>query len=163
MPATCSLPLLFIIFIIVVWILKCFNIVREYDRAVVFRLGRVLSKAKGPGVIVILWPIDKIVQVSLRVITWEVPPQDVITRDNVTLKVNAVVYFRVVDATQAIIEVENYRYAVEQAAQTGLRTVLGEVEMDDLLSQRETLNAKLQVILDEHRPDRRSLDAKYRI
>jgi regulator of protease activity HflC (stomatin/prohibitin superfamily) len=150
MPATFSLPLLFIIFIIVVWILKCFNIVREYDRAVVFRLGRVLSKAKGPGVIVILWPIDKIVQVSLRVITWEVPPQDVITRDNVTLKVNAVVYFRVVDATQAIIEVENYRYAVEQAAQTGLRTVLGEVEMDDLLSQRETLNAKLQVILDEH-------------
>ena len=150
MAANFSLPLLFIIFLIVVWIFKCFNIVREYDRAVVFRLGRVLSKAKGPGVIVILWPIDKIVQVSLRVITWEVPPQDVITRDNVTLKVNAVVYFRVVDATQAIIEVENYRYAVEQAAQTGLRTVLGEVEMDDLLSQRETLNAKLQVILDEH-------------
>jgi regulator of protease activity HflC (stomatin/prohibitin superfamily) len=150
MPAFLSLPLLFIIFLFVVWILKCLNIVREYDRAVVFRLGRVLTKAKGPGVVLILWPIDKIVQVSLRVITWEVPPQDVITRDNVTLKVNAVVYFRVVDATQAIVEVENYRYAVEQAAQTGLRTVLGEVELDDLLSQRETLNAKLQVILDEH-------------
>jgi regulator of protease activity HflC (stomatin/prohibitin superfamily) len=124
--------------------------VREYDRAVVFRLGRVLKNAKGPGIVLILWPIDKIVQVSLRVITWEVPPQDIITRDNVSMKVNAVVYFRVVNATQAIVEVENYRYAVEQAAQTGLRTVLGEVDLDDLLSQRETLNAKLQVILDEH-------------
>ncbi|HXR76977.1 MAG TPA: slipin family protein [Bryobacteraceae bacterium] len=150
MSANLSLPLLFIIFIILVWILKCLNIVREYDRAVVFRLGRVLKNAKGPGIVLILWPIDKIVQVSLRVITWEVPPQDIITRDNVSLKVNAVVYFRVVNATQAVVEVENYRYAVEQAAQTGLRTVLGEVDLDDLLSQRETLNTKLQVILDEH-------------
>src|SRR5579884_2381964 len=123
---------------------------REYERAVVFRLGRVLKKAKGPGVVFILWPIDKIVKVSLRVVTWEVPPQDVITRDNVSLKVNAVVYFRVVSAIQAVVEVENFRFAVEQAAQTGLRTVLGEVDLDDLLSQRETLNTKLQTILDEH-------------
>jgi regulator of protease activity HflC (stomatin/prohibitin superfamily) len=139
-----------ILFFILIWILKCLNIVREYDRAVVFRLGRVLKKPKGPGVVLILWPIDKIVQVSLRVVTWEIPPQDIITRDNVSLKVNAVVYFRVVNALQAIIEVESFRFAVEQAAQTGLRTVLGEVDLDDLLSQRETLNEKLQVILDEH-------------
>lgn len=139
-----------ILFLIFIWILKCLNIIREYDRAVVFRLGRVLKKAKGPGVVLILWPIDKIVKVSLRVVTWEIPPQDVITRDNVSLKVNAVVYFRVVSAIQAIVEVESFRFAVEQAAQTGLRSVLGEVDLDDLLSQRETLNQKLQVILDEH-------------
>ena len=116
----------------------------------VFRLGRVLKKAKGPGIVLILWPIDKITKVSLRVVTWEIPPQDVITRDNVSLKVNAVVYFRVVDAIRAIVEVESFRFAVEQAAQTGLRSVLGEVELDDLLSQREALNVKLQAILDEH-------------
>src|SRR5215467_8526710 len=145
-----SAPLVVAIIIFLIWIGKCLNIMREYERAVVFRLGRVLGKAKGPGVILIIWPIDKIVKVSLRVVTWDVPPQDVITRDNVSLKVNAVVYFRVVNATQAIVEVENYRYAVEQAAQTGLRSVLGEVELDDLLSQREKLNARLQAILDEH-------------
>jgi len=105
MSANLSLPLLFIIFLIVVWILKCLNIVREYDRAVVFRLGRVLKNAKGPGIVLIFWPIDKIVQVSLRVVTWEVPPQDIITRDNVSLKVNAVVYFRVISAIQAVVEV----------------------------------------------------------
>ena len=115
----------------------------------VFRLGRVLKSEKGPGLVLILWPIDKIVKVSLRVVTWDVPAQDIITRDNVSLKVNAVVYFRVVSATKAVIEVENYRYAVEQAAQTGLRSVLGEVELDDLLAQREKLNSRLQVILDE--------------
>ncbi len=138
----------FLIFFI--WIVKCLNIMREYERAVVFRLGRVLKKDKGPGVIIILWPVDKIVKVSLRTVTWDVPPQDVITRDNVSLKVNAVVYFRVINATQAIVELENYRYAVEQLAQTTLRSVLGEVELDDLLSQREKLNARLQTILDEH-------------
>src|SRR5438477_10576266 len=131
------------------WFFKCLNVLREYERAVVFRLGHVLSKDKGPGLIAIFWPIAKNVNVSLRVGTWDVPAQDIITRDNVSLKVNAVVYFRVVNATKAIIEVENFRYAVEQAAQTGLRTVLGEVELDDLLSQREKLNAKLQTILDE--------------
>jgi regulator of protease activity HflC (stomatin/prohibitin superfamily) len=136
--------------IFLIWFFKCLNVLREYERAVVFRLGRVLKKDKGPGLIVILWPIDKIVKVSLRVVTWDVPPQDIITRDNVSLKVNAVVYFRVISATQAIIEVESFRYAVEQAAQTSLRSVLGEVELDDLLSQREKLNARLQAILDEH-------------
>ena len=98
----------------------------------------------------ILWPIDKIVKVSLRVVTWDVPPQDIIIRDNVSLKVNAVVYFRVISAQAAIIELENYRYAIEQLAQTTLRSVLGEVELDDLLSQREKLNLRLQSILDEH-------------
>src|SRR5438094_8097151 len=145
-----STPLVVAIIIFLIWIGKCLNILREYERAVVFRLGHVLEKAKGPGVILILWPIDKIVKVSLRVVTWDVPPQDIITRDNVSLKVNAVVYFRVISATKAIIEVENFRYAVEQAAQTGLRSVLGEVELDDLLAQREKLNARLQTILDEH-------------
>src|SRR6266704_4671580 len=140
----------FILFAFIVWLFNCLNIMREYERAVVFRLGRVLKNDKGPGIVLILWPIDKIVKVSLRVVTWDVPPQDIITRDNVSLKVNAVVYFRVMNPTRAIVEVENYRYAVEQAAQTGLRTVLGEVELDDLLSQREKLNARLQTILDEH-------------
>jgi len=140
----------FVAFLFVIWILRCLNIMREYERAVVFRLGRVLQKAKGPGVVLILWPIDKIIKVSLRVVTWEIPPQDVITRDNVSLKVNAVVYFRVVDAIRSVVEVENFRLAVEQAAQTGLRSVLGEVELDDLLSQRDALNQKLQLILDEH-------------
>ena len=150
MEAFPAVLLAFVALLILVWIVRCLNILPEYERAVVFRLGRVLSNAKGPGVVLILWPIDKIVKVSLRVVTWEVPPQDIITRDNVSLKVNAVVYFRVVNPTQAIIEVENFRFAVEQAAQTGLRSVLGEVELDDLLSQREVLNAKLQLILDEH-------------
>ncbi|HKS94528.1 MAG TPA: slipin family protein [Terriglobia bacterium] len=146
-----SSPVVFVaIFIFLIWFFKCINILREYERAVVFRLGRVLGKDKGPGLILIYWPIDKMVRVSLRTITWDVPPQDIITRDNVSLKVNAVVYFRVMNATQATVEVENYRYAVEQAAQTGLRSVLGEVELDDLLSQREKLNTRLQTILDEH-------------
>lgn len=137
------------IVIVLVWLGNCLNILREYERAVVFRLGRVLKREKGPGLVLIIWPIDKLVKVSLRVVTWEVPPQDVITRDNVSLKVNAVVYFRVVSASKAVLEVENFRYAVEQAAQTGLRSVLGEVELDDLLSQREKLNESLQRILDE--------------
>jgi regulator of protease activity HflC (stomatin/prohibitin superfamily) len=144
-----TLPLAIIVIVFLIWLFNCLNILREYERAVVFRLGRVLKEEKGPGLVLIFWPIDKIATVSLRVVTWDVPPQDVITRDNVSLKVNAVVYFRVVSATKAIIEVENYRYAVEQAAQTGLRTVLGEVELDDLLAQREKLNVRLQTILDE--------------
>ena len=132
------------------WLFNCLNILPEYERAVVFRLGRVLKREKGPGLVLIFWPIDKIVKVSLRVVTWDIPPQDIITRDNVSLKVNAVVYFRVLNATKAIIEVENFRFAVEQAAQTSLRSVLGEVELDDLLAQREKLNARLQAIIDEH-------------
>ncbi|MGH9344693.1 MAG: slipin family protein, partial [Terriglobia bacterium] len=112
--------------------------------------GRIQTPDKGPGLIFILWPIDKILRVTMRVVTWDVPPQDVITRDNVPLKVNAVVYFRVINAQKAVLELENYRYAIEQLAQTTLRSVLGEVELDDLLAQREKLNLRLQTILDEH-------------
>ncbi len=143
-------PALIALALVIFWLVNCLNILREYERAVVFRLGRLLPHDKGPGLVLILWPIDKMVRMSLRVVTWEIPPQDIITRDNVSLKVNAVVYFRVVDATKSVVAVENYRFAVEQAAQTGLRTVLGEVELDDLLSQREKLNERLQAILDEH-------------
>lgn len=142
--------LLLAIVLVAAWLVKCINILREYERAVVFRLGRLRAPDKGPGLVLILWPVDTMVKVSFRVVTWEVPPQDIITRDNVSLKVNAVVYFRVVDATKSVVAVENFRFAVEQAAQTGLRTVLGEVELDDLLSQREKVNARLQTILDEH-------------
>jgi regulator of protease activity HflC (stomatin/prohibitin superfamily) len=142
-------PLAIVTAIVVLWLFNSVNVLREYERAVVFRLGRVLEHEKGPGFVVILWPIETMVRVSLRVVTWDVPSQDIITRDNVSLKVNAVVYFRVVSATKSIVEVENFRFAVEQAAQTGLRTVLGEVELDDLLSQREKLNVRLQSILDE--------------
>ena len=142
--------LIVIVIIIILWIIACLNVLREYEKAVIFRLGRVQSPDKGPGLIFILWPIDKIVRISLRVVAWDVPPQDVITRDNVSLKVNAVVYFRVISAQRAVIELENYRYAIEQLAQTTLRSVLGEVELDDLLSQREKLNLRLQTILDEH-------------
>jgi len=138
------------IVIVFFWVSACLNVLREYERAVIFRLGRLQKPDKGPGLIFILWPIDKMVRVSLRIVAWDVPPQDIITRDNVSLKVNAVVYFRVISAQQAFIELENYRYAVEQLAMTTLRSVLGEVELDDLLSQREKLNQRLQTILDEH-------------
>ena len=144
-----SLPITLAIVILLTWLFNCLNVLKEYERGVVFRLGRVLNQEKGPGLVLIFWPIDRLVTVSLRVVTWDVPPQDVITRDNVSLKVNAVVYFQVVSATKAVVAVESYRYAVEQAAQTGLRSVLGEVELDDLLAQREKLNGRLQVILDE--------------
>jgi len=136
--------------IVFFWIVACVNVMREYERAVVFRLGRLQKPDKGPGLIFILWPIDKMVRVSLRVVAWEIPPQDVISRDNVSLKVTAVLYYRVISAQQAFVELEHYRYAVEQLAQTTLRSVLGEVELDDLLSQREKLNVRLQSILDEH-------------
>jgi regulator of protease activity HflC (stomatin/prohibitin superfamily) len=135
--------------VILILLLRCINILRQYERGVVFRLGRAMKHEKGPGFVFIFWPIDKLVKVSLRIVTWDVPTQDVITRDNVSLKVNAVVYFLVTDASRAIIAVEDFRYAVEQAAQTGLRSVLGEVELDDLLAERAKLNARLQAILDE--------------
>jgi regulator of protease activity HflC (stomatin/prohibitin superfamily) len=136
-------------FILLIWASSCLNVLREYERAVVFRLGRLQTPDKGPGLIFIFWPIDKLVRISLRTVAWDVPPQDTITRDNISVKVNAVVYFRVISAQKALIELENYRYAIEQLAQTTLRSVLGEVELDDLLSQREKLNARLQAILDE--------------
>ena len=145
-----ALPILAILIVLFLsWSARCVNILREYDRAVVFRLGRLRQRERGPGLVLILWPIDTLARVSLRVVTWEIPPQDIITSDNVSLKVNAVVYFRVISATKAIVEVEDFRFAVEQASQTALRTVLGEVELDDLLSQREKLNVRLQTILDE--------------
>ena len=115
----------------------------------IFRLGRVLGKPKGPGIIIVLWPIDRAVIVSLRLVTLDVPPQDIITKDNVSAKVNAVCYFRVMDPIKAIIEVQNYQFATSQMAQTTLRSVIGEMELDDLLSQREKINGMLQSILDK--------------
>jgi len=135
--------------IVILYLLSTINILKEYERAVVFRLGRLAPDALGPGVVFIFWPIYKIVRVSLRTVTLEVPPQDVITQDNVSVKVNAIVYFRVMNAPRAIVEVENYIYATSQLAQTTLRSVLGEVELDDLLSKREKLNIMLQEILDQ--------------
>jgi regulator of protease activity HflC (stomatin/prohibitin superfamily) len=145
-----SSMVMFAVAIIVLYLLSTVNILKEYERAVVFRLGRLLPEAMGPGIIFIFWPIYKMVRVSLRTITLDVPPQDIITRDNVSVKVNAIVYFRVMNAPRAICEVENYLYATSQLAQTTLRSVLGQVDLDDLLSRRETLNVKLQAILDQH-------------
>ncbi len=144
-----SVPTIALI-IIVLYFLASIKILAEYERGVIFRLGRVLPKPKGPGIILVFSPIDRMVRVSLRVETLEVPPQDVITRDNVTVKVNAVIYFRVIDPTQAVIEVANFLYATSQLAQTTLRSVLGEVDLDELLSQREKLNMRLQAVLDQH-------------
>jgi len=141
---------LFGVLAIVVWLFNSINVLREYERGVIFRLGRLLPQAKGPGLIFVFWPIDKIVKVPLRTVTLDVPPQDIITSDNVSVKVNAVVYFRVIDSIKSIVEVENYLYATSQLSQTTLRSVLGEVALDDLLSHRETLNLKLQSILDQH-------------
>jgi regulator of protease activity HflC (stomatin/prohibitin superfamily) len=139
-----------IVLIIGIYLISSIKILAEYERGVVFRLGRVLPRAKGPGVILVFKPIDRLVRVSLRIDTLEVPGQDVITRDNVTVKVNAVIYFRVVDPRLAVVEVTNFLYATSQLAQTTLRSVLGEVELDELLSKREMLNLRLQEILDQH-------------
>ena len=144
-------PMLLVgVVIVLIWLANSLNVLREYERGVVFRVGRLLPEPKGPGLIWVLWPIDRIVRVSLRTIVLDVPTQDVITSDNVSVKVNAVVYFRVVDPIRAVVEVENYLYATSQLAQTTLRSVLGEVGLDDLLSQREKLNQRLQEILDLH-------------
>src|SRR5512135_1082213 len=146
-----ALPPVFIFALIVVlYLFSSIKILAEYERGVIFRLGKLLPQPKGPGVILVFAPIDRIVRVSLRTIVMDVPPQDVITRDNVSVKVNAVVYFRVVDPRRAIVEVENFHYATSQLAQTTLRSVLGQVELDDLLSERERLNQQLQQILDVH-------------
>jgi len=141
---------LFGIILVAVWLFNSIHVLREYERGVIFRLGRLLPEAKGPGLIFVGWPIDKIVKVPLRTVTLDVPPQDIITSDNVSVKVNAVVYFRVMNAIKAVVDVENYLYATSQLAQTTLRSILGEVALDDLLSKRETLNVKLQNILDQH-------------
>ncbi|PYS95428.1 MAG: hypothetical protein DMF50_08830 [Acidobacteria bacterium] len=140
----------FIVVAVAFWVFSSLKILNEYERAVVFRLGRLLGAAKGPGLVLIWFPIDRMVRVSLRTVVHDVPPQDVITRDNVSVKVNAVIYYRVLDPRKAVVEVEQYHYATSQLAQTTLRSVLGQVELDDLLSQRERLNAQLQQILDRH-------------
>jgi regulator of protease activity HflC (stomatin/prohibitin superfamily) len=136
--------------LVVLYILNSIKILREYERGVIFRLGRVLPKPKGPGLILVFSPIDRMVRVGLRLITMDIPPQDVITRDNVTVKVNAVLYFRVMDPLKCVIEVQDYLYATSQLAQTTLRSVLGQVALDDLLSEREKLNSRLQEIIDLH-------------
>jgi len=141
-------PLLLSIAIVVLYVVASIKILNEYERGVIFRLGKLLPEPKGPGVVLVFAPIDRMVRVSLRTVVMDVPPQDVITRDNVSVKVNAVVFFRVMEARKAIVEVENYHYATSQLAQTTLRSVLGQVELDDLLSARERLNQTLQHILD---------------
>src|SRR6266851_4990954 len=143
-------PALIFMVIVVLYLISSVKILAEYERGVIFRLGRLLPQPKGPGVILVFAPIDRIVRVSLRVDTIEVPPQDVVTKDNVTVKVNAVIFFRVIEPRLAVVEVNNFLYATSQLAQTTLRSVLGEAELDELLSQREKLNLRLQSILDQH-------------
>jgi len=146
-----GLNLIMILLIFGVFILVAsIKIVKEYERAVVFRLGRLLKSAKGPGIIIIIPVIDRWVRVNLRLIAMEVPPQDIITKDNVSVKVNAVVYFRVIEPNRAITEVDDYMYATSQLSQTTLRSILGQVELDDLLSARDRINAELQKVLDTH-------------
>src|SRR5690242_9827101 len=146
-----TLPLWIIpVVIIIIYLFSSIKILAEYERGVIFRLGRVLPEPKGPGIILVFAPLDRMVRMSLRIEAFEVPPQDLVTRDNVTVKVNAVVYFRVIDPIRAVIEVTNFLYATSQLSQTTLRSVLGEVELDELLSQREKINVRLQAVLDQH-------------
>jgi regulator of protease activity HflC (stomatin/prohibitin superfamily) len=138
--------------LVVLYLVSSIHILREYERGVVFRLGKLLPQPKGPGVVLVFRPIDTMVKVRLRTVVHDVPPQDIITRDNVSVKVNAVVYFRVIDPGRAVVEVEDYMYATSQLAQTTLRSVLGQAELDDLLASRDRLNQELQRILD-HQTD----------
>ena len=142
-----SIPMIVVIVLVIMFLASAIRVLNEYERAVVFRLGRVRD-VKGPGLIIIIPGIDKVVKVDMRTITMDIPPQDVITKDNVSIKVNAVVYFRVVDANAAVIDVENYLYATSQLAQTTLRSVCGQQELDEILSEREKINMQLQEILD---------------
>jgi regulator of protease activity HflC (stomatin/prohibitin superfamily) len=147
-------PQIAIVFVLVIFGISLLRlwvrVLKEYERGVVFRLGRVLAQPKGPGLIFLFWPLDRMVTVSLRTVVLDVPPQDVITKDNVSVKVNAVVYFRVVDPSRALVEVENYLYATSQLSQTTLRAVLGQAELDELLAEREKQNERLQEIIDKH-------------
>jgi regulator of protease activity HflC (stomatin/prohibitin superfamily) len=142
--------ILIFVVILAFYLISSIKILAEYERGVIFRLGRLLDKPKGPGLILVFAPIDRLVRISLRQEAFEVPPQDVITRDNVTLKVNAVIFLRVIDPSKAVVEVSNYIYQTSQFAMTTLRSVLGEVELDELLSSRERLNVRIQSILDQH-------------
>ncbi|MEO8275753.1 MAG: slipin family protein [Thermoanaerobaculia bacterium] len=144
--AIVALLVVFGISLLRIWI----KVLKEYERGVIFRLGRVLAEPKGPGLIFLFWPLDRMVTIPLRTVVLDVPPQDVITRDNVSVKVNAVLYFRVVDPVRAVVSVENYLYATSQLAQTTLRSVLGQAELDELLSERDRLNERLQEIIDRH-------------
>jgi len=143
------MPFLVIIFLIIMFLSSAIKVLNEYEKGVIFRLGRVIG-AKGPGLIILIPVVDRMVRVDMRVITMDVPPQDVITRDNVSIKVIAVVYFRVLDANAAVVKVENYLYATSQLAQTTLRSVCGQVELDEILSEREKINVNLQEILDRN-------------
>jgi len=146
-------PILFpavVVIIFIFWILSCIKVIPEYERAVIFTLGRLNPQPKGPGLVLIFAPLQRVVRVSLQQEAMEVPPQDIITRDNVTLKVNAVIFLRVIDPNRAIVQVSNYRYQTSQFAQTTLRSVLGEVDLDELLAHREKINLRLQSILDQH-------------
>ena len=145
-------PVLVVIVLAALYLVSSIIILNEYERGVIFRLGKLLPATKGPGVIFVFRPIDRITRISLRTVVHDVPPQDIITRDNVSVKVNAVVFYRVVDPRRAVVEVENYMYATSQLAQTTLRSVLGQAELDDLLASRERLNQELQRILD-HQTD----------
>jgi len=140
---------MFLIIFLIILAVSAIKITREYERGVIFRLGRLIG-AKGPGIFFIIPGVDKMLRISLRLVTLDIPPQDVITRDNVSIKVNAVVYFRVIDPNKAVVEVENYLYATSQLAQTTLRSVVGQAELDELLSQRDKINLRLQDILDKH-------------
>ncbi len=144
---TVSMPLLVVFVLVIMFLASAIKILSEYERAVIFRLGRIRD-AKGPGLIIIIPGIDRMVRVDMRTITMDVPPQDVITKDNVSIKVSAVVYFRVIDANSAVTNVENYLYATSQLAQTTLRSVCGQMELDEILSEREKINMHLQEILD---------------
>ncbi|PYQ17290.1 MAG: hypothetical protein DMF80_01315 [Acidobacteria bacterium] len=139
-----------IVFLVVFWVLLSVKILNEYERGVIFRLGKLLPAAKGPGLTLVAWPIDRMVRVSLRTVVLDVPPQDIITRDNVSLKVDAVVYFRVVDSVKAVVDVENYLYATRLMAQTTLRSILGQAHLDELLAERDRLGAMLQEVIDQH-------------
>jgi regulator of protease activity HflC (stomatin/prohibitin superfamily) len=143
-------PAVVVVGLVVFWLLLSIKVLNEYERAVVFRLGKLLPHPKGPGLVLVAWPIDRMVRVSLRTVVLDVPPQDVITRDNVTVKVNAVVYFRVVDPLKAVVQVENFLYATSQEAQTSLRSILGQAHLDELLSERERLGVMLQEVIDQH-------------
>ena len=142
-----SIPVIVVVVLVVMFLASAIRILNEYERAVVFRLGRIIE-TKGPGLIILIPIIDRMVRVDMRTITMDVPPQDVITKDNVSIKVNAVVYFRVIDANAAVVSVENYLYATSQLAQTTLRSVCGQVELDEILSEREKINMQIQDILD---------------
>jgi len=142
--------LLFALFVGVIFLFKWINVLNEYERAVTFWLGRLGKRPKGPGLVLIFWPFERMVRMSLRTVVHDVPPQDIITRDNVSVKVNAVVYFRVVEPDKAVVQVENYLYATSQLSQTTLRSVLGQAMLDELLSEREKLNVALQQVIDEH-------------